>query len=37
MYKNLNTKFEQLVVGSKVTFEDIEKLAHMHDYTFRRN
>ena len=34
MYKNLNTKFEQLVVGSKVTFEDIEKLAYMHDYTY---
>lgn len=34
MYKKLNNKFEKLVVDSKVTFEDIEELAHMYDYTY---
>ena len=34
MYKKLNNKFEKLVVDSKVTFEDIEELAHVYDYTY---
>lgn len=34
MYKKLNTEFELLVVNSKVTFEDIEKLSYRYDYTY---
>lgn len=34
MYRKLNTKFEQLVVDSKVTFEDIEKLSYKYDYAY---
>lgn len=33
-YKKLNDDFEQLVVDSKVTFEDIEKLSYKYDYTY---
>lgn len=34
MYKKLNNKFEQLAVGSGVTFEDIEKLSYKYDYAY---
>ena len=34
MYKKLNNKFEQLVIGSRVTFEDIEKLSYKYDYAY---
>lgn len=33
-YKKLNDDFEKLVVDSKVTFEDIEKLSYKYDYTY---
>lgn len=33
-YKKLNTKFKQLVINSKVNFEDIEELSYMYDYTY---
>lgn len=34
LYKKLNTEFKLLAVNSKVTFEDIEKLSYMYDYTY---
>lgn len=34
IYRKLNTKFKQLVIDSKVNFEDIEKLSYMYDYTY---